>query len=693
MSVEDWGVATVERGSGGRAVVKEREPDPDEVELANRIRSRIQSDKAARQGVFKSMEEDSYVARHGCPRNYPKDHYRANFINRHIQDRVSRLYAKNPSVRARIADQMNYEVWDEDPKTLELAFQILQAPAVPDPLTGQPVPPPGQERAFAIVQDFTRGQARASALTRTGKTLERLIQHYMSEPSPLNFKDSAKACVRRACTTKVAYVAVSFRREALEDFPVSQDISDSARRVSGVAALVTDDGVDSAAKLTEARYAYRGLQERVSGIIHEGIEFTYPESHRVIPDINCRSLVGFVGARWVTVEHPYTADQLYSTFGRRLSSDSARHTDAHGSNDRTDTILVWEHFDRLTGLVYVLCDGVSGFLQEPQTLPFEIDGFFPIFALTFNEIEDPSDCYPPSDVELMLPMQDAHNEARQAQRVHRDAAQPRYIAVRGALDDDDKERLASLRPHEVAEIGITNGTPINQVIQNVPVSGVDPNLYQVVEVYRDMTLAGGTSEAAMGGSGRSTATEAELAAASQQTSTGSNIDDIDSWLSRLFRACGQIALTCFTADRVREIVGPGAVWPTGGDAELTREIYLEVVGGSSGRPNQAADIANWTRMIPLLTQIPGMDPIALGKEALRRLDDKLDVNDLIVPGLLSIVQQNAIAPQGQLPADQAAAAGDPAANPMLQGPQGANHSPREQPGGAAGTAFPMGGAA
>lgn len=688
------------------ADIRAEEVDPADTALATKIRGRVQSDKDAREKTFASMKTDAYVARHGAPQNWPKNAYRSNFIGRHIANKTAALYAKDPSIRVKKVERLNYSVWDENPQSLMMAFQIVQEGDQIASMTGMMTPegqmltppmPQGYDQAKVLVDDFMQGNARDVALKRMSRTLELLIQHYMREASPLAMKDAAKDCVRRACTTKVAYAALGYRHNTIEDTTVSQDISDVSRRMETIARLSVAEG-DEEGLERETALAYAALAEAKSVVVNEGLEITYPESHRVIPDRNCRKLVGFVGARWVTIEHPYTPEQLEATFGKTVSSST--YTEDRTS-EKTDSVLVWEHFDKETGLVYLVCDGVDGFLAEPAPLGFEVEGFFPIFALTFNAVEDPDDCYPPSDVEQMLPMQDAHNEAREGQRIHRDAAKPRYITSRGLLTDDDKQALANLGPHETLELDVPPGTPIGQVIQGVPVSGVDPNLYQTSEIYRDMSLAGGTSEAAMGGAGRSTATEAELSAAAQQTSIGSNVDDMDSFLSRVFKAAGQIVMTCMGAEKVKEIVGPGAVWPEQGDADLAREIYLDVVGGSSGRPNQAADIANWARMAPLLAQIPGVDPTALAKELIRRLDDKLDVNELVTPGILSIVAQNAIRPQqqmmggepgggdgqdtGQLPAPTE----DPSASPMAQGQEGANMGERE-PSAPSGTAFSMG---
>lgn len=116
-------------------------------------------------------------------------------------------------------------------------------------------------------------------------------------------------------------------------------------------------------------------------------------------------------------------------------------------------------------------------------------------------------------------------------------------------------------------------------------------------------------------------------------------------------------------------------WPQLTLAEIAGEIYLDVEAGSSGKPNQAVEINNWQQMLPFLIQMPGINPMWLAKETIRRLDDRLDLTEAIAAGMPSIVMQNQAKQPG--PAD-------PMADPNAQGAEGANNAPAgpsEQQGG------------
>ena len=55
-------------------------------------------------------------------------------------------------------------------------------------------------------------------------------------------------------------------------------------------------------------------------------------------------------------------------------------------------------------------------LREPTAPPVNVETFWPIFALVFNEVEHKDHLYPPSDIGLLLPMQHEYNRARQGLR-------------------------------------------------------------------------------------------------------------------------------------------------------------------------------------------------------------------------------------------------------------------------------------
>ena len=172
---------------------------------------------------------------------------------------------------------------------------------------------------------------------------------------------------------------------------------------------------------------------------------------------------------------------------------------------------------------------------------------------------------------------------------------------------------------------------------------------------------------------------------------GSNIDDLDDLLTGIARSGSQILLQECSVDTVKRIVGEGSVWPDMTRQQISDELWLQIEAGSTGRPNQAQEIANAERLFPLLMQLPGIKPEFLAKELIKRLDDKLDITTAFQSMLPSIIAMNGMAsrlgqgphaPGGPLDFPGAGAAQGPAggANAPQGAPPGAQRPPGQVPG-------------
>lgn len=670
-----------------------RQPDEAERKLAGKLCERIRADRNHHAKAFKTMREDMEIARRGAPKGWPENFYTANITGRHINQKVAALYAKNPKAIARRRERLDFQVWDETEQSLMMALQTVQMGQQPDPMTGMPVGAmdPMFQQSVAIVQDYQQGMMLREQMQRVGKTVELLFDYFTKEQTPVDFKTSMKQLVRRTCTTGVGYLKIGFQREMQQDPAVAERLADFRKQLAHIQHLGNEiaeaDPEKRETMQRELEHAVASLQSQEYVLIREGLIFDFPDSTRVIPDKMTRNLVGFVGSRWITVEYLYTPDEVKSTFGVDLGKDYARYSDdgtyrseaaqyeMDFDENRSDMACVWEHYDRQSGVVYTLCDGYKGFLKEPGAPDVYVEDFWPVFALTFNEIEDCKSIFPPSDVRLMLPMQIDYNEARQGQREHRSAARPRFYTKKGALDDESKMALALAKPFSVVELNPLDGSvDIGQMLQPIPMPGVDPNLYETGQLFTDIQLTVGAQEAQFGAVAKATATESSIAESSRIASVDSNVDDLDSFLSRVARAAGQILLKEVDEQTVKKIVGPGAVWPQLSLEDIAAELYLEIEAGSSGKPNQAQEIRNWKEMLPFLIQMPNIQPTWLARETLRRLDDRMDLTEAITENIPAIVAMNRMAgaapAPGAMPEDQGGAGADNASVPG--GPTGSD---------------------
>ena len=667
------------------AETEKPEPTERRKKLVTSLLAKVKKAEKFHEKSYKNMVRDMNAALNGYDdKSWSADQYVANILQRHVQQRTATLYAKNPKALAKRRTRMDYAVWDGDEETLKEAYMQSASAAQ----QGMPIP----MSASMVLQDYQAGQTHRKMLDNVAKTLEQLFDYYMAEQQP-SFKSQMKALVRRVITTGVGFVKVGFQRDMDRSPEVSAKLADIQAQLDYIRRIASEaadgDIREDDPQIEELMLSMKALMDQPMITIREGLVFDFPESNSIIVDPMCRQLRGFVGASWVAHKMFLTPNEVKEIYNVDLNSKYRQYDmkgnitgETYGTNRTTvesyqgdyngeGLVQVVEYYDRKAGVQYCVADGYDDFLREPMAPDVKVETFWPIFTLVFNEVEHKDHLYPPSDIGLLLPMQHEYNRARQGLREHRRANRPKYAAPAGMLEEADKEKLATHPANAILELqALAAGQRVQDVVQPISQIGIDPNLYEVKTIFDDIQLVVGAQEAQFGGISKATATETSIAESARMSSLGANIDELDSFMSEIARAAGQIMLQELSIDEVKKIVGPGAVWPEMTREEIMEEVFLEIEAGSTGKPNRAAELANIERIMPFLLQIPGINPAWLAKELLKRLDDKLDISAAIAEGLESVVSMN----QMQRPGT-----GDPA----LQGPQqgGADNSPQMLPSG------------
>lgn len=615
----------------------------------------------------------------------PGGRYVANVILRHIQNRTAAIYGKNPKFVARRAKRLLSAVWDGTFQQLTQAVQTLTQASTDT--TGNPNVIAAAVEANQIIQDAQQTLQQNKQLDKIAETLELLFEHELNE-QPVPFKVQMKGVVRRALTTSVGYTKVGYKRVMAMRPEEEQRVADLSQQLAALRRVSADiaDGElpPDSPEADQLNLLIADLQKSGQTVVSEGLTFSFPHSTAIIPDPQVQSLRGFMGADWVAEEFLLTRSRIKEVYGIDVGTgeSSARaYTDQSGRAVRGDEttgkdvdwetkFCVWEIYCKVDGLVYVVCDGYPEYLAEPSSPDVWLERFYPWFAFLTNEIYDEGSALPPSDVDLLRDMQLEINRARQGLREHRRAARPKTVARAGTLEDADKTKLSTGKAHELVEL---KGLPDNMRVEDALVawSGpkIEPGLYETDAAYQDILRVVGDQEANLGGTSGATATETSIAEGSRMSSITSVIDDLDEFLTEIARACGQILLKNTSAETVKQIVGPGAVWPDLTKDQIAKEIFLDIEAASTGRPNKAQEIQNATQMLPLLLQIPGLSPEWLAREMLRRLDDRVDLSDAFASGMPSIAALNSTKQ----------VAGPGGQDPNQQGDKGAQNTPSTEP--------------
>lgn len=658
-----------------------REVPEDRAALVKRWVEKVKGDKKHWKSDFDRMDKCIQLAAEGADKAWVDgDQYVVPIVLRHINQAVATLYHRHPKVIAKRKSKLLYQLWDGDPATLQQAMAAAQ-PQV-DPATGLPVvdetgQPLVDANAVALLQEVEAAKQHMVMLDRMGRTQELLFDHYLSEQDA-GYKEQIKAVVRRGKVTGVGYIKLGFQRELGKDPEIETGIADITSKIEYIEGLMQKqarpDADPEGPDIEDLRIQLEDLQSRVDIIVREGPVLSFPRADEIIPDRNCRHLKTFTGANHVAHEFHMTPDRVLEVYGIDLRKEGFQHYRSkgdEGSEKKDAKACVWEVWDKVAQQVFTICDGYKDFLREPSIPSVQVDRFWTLFPVVFNEAE--GRVYPISDVWAARHMQKEYNASREGLREHRIANRPKYASAKGRLEDDDKTRLASAAAHEIIELNsLSAGEKVGDLLQVIKHAPIDPALYETESTFQDIQRAVGSQEANLGGTSGATATETSIAENSRMSASADNVDDLDSALTALARAMGQLMMLELDIETVRGIAGPGAVWPEMSREEIAKEVMLEVEAGSSGRPNKAAEMANLERAMPYVIQLPGVNPMPLVKKYGRLLD--LDPEDLIVEGLPSIVANNQASPF---------AGSDPNAAPENQGGEGVNNAPAvaaEEPG-------------
>lgn len=620
--------------------------------------------------AFSRMREDmKFVSGAQWNGVVDENRYTANITQRHVQQKVAVLYARNPRAICRRRKRINNTVWDGTVTGFQSAIQN----ALIDPV------------AAAVVQDYQRVDAFKKMLDRLSETVEILYEHQLDQSDP-SFKEQMKQCVRRTVVTGVAFMKIGIERLYERRPEDQQKVRDATERMATLERLladVTDEKLpDDKAEYDQLRALLNDISSKPPDLVREGLVFDAPASHSVIVDPRCRNLKGFIGAEWVAQEFVITNDEVKEIYKKDLhTGDYTPYRDygipitdqdsEDGKPPLEGKVCVFEIYNRKDRLKYVVADGYGDYLVEPASPQPKLERFWPFFVLMFNAVENDGCIYPQSDVRLIRPMQLEFNRCRDGLREHRFANRPKTFVAKGRLDEQDRDKLQSHPANAVIEVNALNqGEKINDVLQPYVGPPIDDALYSVDPIYQDVLLTLGNSESSTGTPSQEvTATGESIAASARAASISSNVDDLDEFLSEMARAAGQVMLVEFGEPTVKAIVGDGAVWPQYSAQDVADEILLEIEAGSTGRPNRAAEIANFERMAPWFMQMQGLNPEWFVRRALMILDDRIDLSDAIIPGMPSAVMMN-----GQ----KQVGTGNPGSDPNAQGDKGGNKTPLGQ---------------
>lgn len=609
---------------------------PEEFEITPKYwQKRVEEAKQLYRPVFDRMRKNIefvYGLQHPGATTLNDDRYTANLVLRILLQKCANLYARDPRTLVKRARRLHYTVWDGRTETLQQAMAAAsQARA-----RGETDP-----AAEAILNDFASGFEFERTLDRVATTLQIVDEYFIRTARP-EYKEQMKQLIMRVLTCGVGYLRQTLVRtpsSPLSTIETRHSPADIAERAAALEKAIEDPTDQRATALVSL---YRGLGVSDPFELPERIEFDFLPPTSVIPDPRTRSLREFIGARWIAIEYNLPLFDVNAAFGIDVKAADLHPNpppepkpgpeELHRENP---DVTVWEVWDYESRTRCFILNGWDEFLMEPAPPEYPVSGFWPVIALTFNHTEvDPetkASIFPPSDVDLLRPVQEEWNRVKESLRNHREANAPRYVVQKGILTDESRAALQEAEAHQVIELELPLDKNPADILTPLRLAPISPDLYNTAPLTEDIFFISGFQEAdLLNPRPRVTATVGTIAEQARQTVITSNIDDLDMFLSRAARMRGELFLQGLSEETVRQIAGPGAAWPSllEDRRELLKFLTLSVVAASSGRPNRALDVATLERLAPFLLQA-GANPVGLVELLAKAYDETLDISKLM----------------------------------------------------------------
>jgi hypothetical protein len=329
--------------------------------------------------------------------------------------------------------------------------------------------------------------------------------------------------------------------------------------------------------------------------------------------------------------------------------------DGNANAKPVEFIKIIEKWDRRDYMVKTCVDGLKCWATPPFPPPQASTRFYPFFYLAFFPVEGKR--HPQSLSWRLRKLQDEYSSCRSNQRLTRERSVTGVIFNGAAVDPQDARKIADANQQELIEVRMTADQPLQNAFIAKPVGTYNPMLYDTQPIRADMESISGVQEALQqnaAGADRKTATEAQIEQQGFASRTGADRDTLEEALTDMAQYTAEVATQECPLSWVQRVCGQGAYWLGPDDQKGTPPMDVEDVltmtevsidAGSTGRPNFAADKANWATILPLLEQSlgkiraaqmsdPGMADALINilKETLHRMDDRLDIDDFIPQG-------------------------------------------------------------
>lgn len=484
-----------------------------------------------------------------------------------------------------------------------------------------------------------------------GDTAETVLDHYLIKRAKL--KKRAKRLLTSAYTNAVGWWKVCWQEDRRTDALIVNQIKDTQDNLDQLQLQRQQLDDPSAAgdidlRTAKLRETLAGLQSQSEVTVSRGptLDFVMPEDVLVL-DASVLEIADYERADALAHGLWMTREQYRKRFGydpkkgRVFNEAKAGATSTTGPapDKRGELLRVWEVWDQTSSRVHTLCEGDEGFCRESYSPEWTGERWFPLFLLTFNDVDGAF--MPLSDVDLTIEVVKEYNATRDDfERDRRNSLPLNVVRKGGALTPADVDRIVNRQGSDVVMVEGVSGRPLSEDIWSGQLAQIRPENYDTSQPRGDMEMMVGGGDAARGSVLKAkTATEAEILSQGLRGRSAERTDIIEDLLSDVGRYTLEMCLRMLSQQDVQQIAGPQAVWPELSADQVFQLVTLQVRGGSTGKPDRLQEQDRWTKLLPVIEKAMGQVSelrqagqddtaqavIELVRETLRRFDERIDI--------------------------------------------------------------------
>lgn len=550
-------------------------------------------------------------------------------------------------------------------------------------------PDPGVKPALQV------GEQPQTVAHAFAETMELVIQRLWRDG---NLKKNGKKWVRSGLTVGPGWVKGTMLTQKTPAPVIEKRLADAQDQMKSIGAYKSQigpdnpDGLTIAAQEQELQTKIQGLQAQLLKKTRYGFLTDFVRAEDITVALNVADMADYKEADWIANDIYVPANTAKQRFPELTEAEIAKIEKYYQRNikpmdDATESqmgdaavsegqfsknqpnsmgggegkplefIKIVEFWDRRDFMIKTMVEGLPRWATLPYPPPQASTRFYPFFYIAFFPVEGKR--HPQSLSWRLRKLQDEYSSCRSNQRLTRERSVTGIIFNATAIDPVDANKITDSNQQEMIPVRASANEPLQNLFIEKPVGTYNAQLFDTQPILADMERISGVQEAlqqsaAQGGGQPKTATEAQIQQQGFASRTSADRDVLEDALTDLAQYTAEVSVQECPASWVTRVCGPSALWLGPDDVKGTPPMDVEDVltmvnvtidAGTTGKPNFAADKANWATILPLLEQslgkiraAQGSDPgmaqslINVLKETLVRMDDRLDLDEFIPQG-------------------------------------------------------------